>query len=1522
MAVDVSRIPNNNKFDPVREAILDLQTQLEEEGQIAYDGTLTLSEGTAVTLTGGSTFTANQSSNTTITIGVDLSVTTNAASGGGSLSYLDGEFTYTPPDLTSFIELTDLSVTTATASGNGALSYDDTTGVFTFTPSESGAGLTLQQVTANGNTTNYGISTGNITVQPSGTGSGIVTIQANSVGDARLDLTAGTGGTGVIKTTNDVAITFEPNATEKVVIASDGNMNVYEKLAVGKTTAAATYPLEVDGSVLARSFKAQMEVGGTTYTGTVDQYYGSMQIRTDDGGTISLGGSGSGTVQNNVFIKDGDLDVNGDVTADNFIGDGSQLTNLPAGSLDLQDVTDNGATTSNTLRTGNLLVGVSTLENYIAFRGTVGDDQTLYTHTFIGEYKYGGTEQAELILFKGNDPAASTGPDRIRHIGSTHVFQTYTTGLSGDFATIASSTAPITRLTINNDGGIVATESLTAGSFIKSGGTSSQFLKADGSVDSNTYLTSYTETDTLGTVTARSASSGSTITLSNDTPFNFTGVGTGTYDIGAMYNNTSGMTFEAPLESDSGSAARRPLRLTWRGGYNAKGGLELTGDTKLYTNNDGFGVDTTSVGGTYGKLAVGGGIRINDDNNAKLEIGRHSSSNDGAYIKMGDNTTYLNITNPTDTADLFNLSGDGLNMYQYGQVTDALTAFHVQAKNVSTSDTYTGAAAIELIGSANNTGHGRHAWIGAEGAAGTTYRTKLKFKIRDSINYTWAGTYEAPTIMTLVGDGKVGIGTDSPSATLDVHAPSTTAPSLTMGATAGQIFKNEDLEFAFGLNNVSPYNGWIQTRFAGNNSRSLAINPLGGSVGIGTNSPGAKLDVIGVVRSYSNSGNYGQIQNGSFLAVGNHGGTFMLDLDNTGTADLVNIKKSGNTRFYIQNGGNVGIGTTNPSTLLDIQGSREGLYIERNNGAVNYGGHIRMRKSRGSLASRSIVANGDTLGSITFESYNGSAHTEQTGIRAVVNGTVSGSSIPTDLFFAAGSSGLTASNERMRIKSNGDVGIGTDSPSDKLHIYGAGNGKGLTIEATDNQIESAVLKLYPKSTDSNLRNWAISAYRDSADDLSFSSSNAKGGDPYGSGTTRMLIEGITGNVGIGKTDPSYKLDVAGSSRIIDTNSAYLRIETTNSSTYRGAIQCSYNYTEPFAISGYNGHKVLRQRTGSTYIDFYSGNNISATLNSSGLGISQTQPTEKLHVSGNIRQTGYQRSDNYQSQGDYAWHWHGVRYSTYYSDVRTKLYEYFYNNTAAPAAETYVDTYNINGNAYMGENVWGDVHQYHAMFKTYIYVKRTFTVTNAQLNGDDPHAIWIDGTYVAGRDSCCTATPYTFTFTVGWHKIELIYSEAGGGHYVQMGWNPKDYTAYISAMNPHGPVDLYNLGGFSYRDGKLGIGVKDPSYTIDASGTIRASGDVIAYSDARVKENVHTIDNALDKVTQLRGVSYNKIGETEEKIGVIAQEIEKVLPQVVQEDAEGMKSVAYGNIVGVLIESIKELKQEIDELKSQINGITN
>ena len=96
-----------------------------------------------------------------------------------------------------------------------------------------------------------------------------------------------------------------------------------------------------------------------------------------------------------------------------------------------------------------------------------------------------------------------------------------------------------------------------------------------------------------------------------------------------------------------------------------------------------------------------------------------------------------------------------------------------------------------------------------------------------------------------------------------------------------------------------------------------------------------------------------------------------------------------------------------------------------------------------------------------------------------------------------------------------------------------------------------------------------------------------------------------------------------------------------------------------------------------------------------------------------------------------------------------------------------------------------------------------------------------------------------------------------------------------------------------------------------SGSFTATGNITAYSDERLKENVETIEGALDKVSQMRGVMYDKDGHR--GTGVIAQEMQQVMSEVVEEGE--YLSVAYGNLVGVLIEAVKELKAEVESLKN-------
>jgi len=107
--------------------------------------------------------------------------------------------------------------------------------------------------------------------------------------------------------------------------------------------------------------------------------------------------------------------------------------------------------------------------------------------------------------------------------------------------------------------------------------------------------------------------------------------------------------------------------------------------------------------------------------------------------------------------------------------------------------------------------------------------------------------------------------------------------------------------------------------------------------------------------------------------------------------------------------------------------------------------------------------------------------------------------------------------------------------------------------------------------------------------------------------------------------------------------------------------------------------------------------------------------------------------------------------------------------------------------------------------------------------------------------------------------------------------------------------------------------------------IRATNDVIAYygSDERLKDNIITISGSLDILKQIGGYHFDwkpmpGIHENEgHDIGVIAQEIEKVLPEIVTTRDNGYKAVKYDRLVSLLIEGIKELSKEVNELKSKL-----
>jgi hypothetical protein len=179
-----------------------------------------------------------------------------------------------------------------------------------------------------------------------------------------------------------------------------------------------------------------------------------------------------------------------------------------------------------------------------------------------------------------------------------------------------------------------------------------------------------------------------------------------------------------------------------------------------------------------------------------------------------------------------------------------------------------------------------------------------------------------------------------------------------------------------------------------------------------------------------------------------------------------------------------------------------------------------------------------------------------------------------------------------------------------------------------------------------------------------------------------------------------------------------------------------------------------------------------------------------------------------------------------------------------------------------------------------------------------------GGYTSGGNggSGIVIVRYKFTKTINNDSTQIIYSNDATFGY-------RDTSAsFIPSIVQLSTGQTYINSLSQYIHFNFG---NDNKCKMDASGNLTLNGDIFIYSDGRIKENVTTITSALDKVNEMSGITYNIINKPRRQIGVIAQEVEKVLPEVIKEE-DGVKTVAYPNMVGILIEALKELNDRVDQ----------
>jgi len=108
--------------------------------------------------------------------------------------------------------------------------------------------------------------------------------------------------------------------------------------------------------------------------------------------------------------------------------------------------------------------------------------------------------------------------------------------------------------------------------------------------------------------------------------------------------------------------------------------------------------------------------------------------------------------------------------------------------------------------------------------------------------------------------------------------------------------------------------------------------------------------------------------------------------------------------------------------------------------------------------------------------------------------------------------------------------------------------------------------------------------------------------------------------------------------------------------------------------------------------------------------------------------------------------------------------------------------------------------------------------------------------------------------------------------------------------------------------------------VKITGTIVATDGITAFSDERLKENISVLKNPLEALEEIRGVSYTRKDTNKKDIGVIAQDVEKVYPELIHETEDGIKTVNYNGLIGVLLQSVKDLSSQVKDLRRELEVI--
>jgi hypothetical protein len=814
--------------------------------------------------------------------------------------------------------------------------------------------------------------------------------------------------------------------------------------------------------------------------------------------------------------------------------------------------------------------------------------------------------------------------------------------------------------------------------------------------------------------------------------------------------------------------------------------------------------------GTHTLLAAKGVFSSSGSGNT-VEIGHPSGSGIALNITKGGNGEGLYINKTSGSGNAVTIIGT-LNATTLVKAGGTAAQF-LKADGTVDSTTYVPASRTITINGVTQSLAANQTWTVSGGVSGSGAVGQVAY---------WDGTTSITGESNLFWDAtndRLGIGTTSPLEALEV-IKSTAYTTIYTGANgngaSGLACSSDNRTNTWFIGSRKDSIGGASGTDRFNilyNTNSILTATTGGNVGIGTTSPSAKLDVTDT--SAGSLVNNITVQNAS-NTTSTEAGIFFAPTIATGNirgARITGIQEDGNNaiglKFYtglgatisekmrITSGGNVGIGTASPTQKVQI-----------GDGTGTNSQYLRI------FSAQADIYIGQSGGTILSQPAN------QSGLIVSDNNNFPlalGTVLSQPLILG------TSNTERMRITSSGNVGIGTTSPSSLLHIQGSGYfpAKMITLSGAEPTRYSA--NIGTLIVDGSKIGLALGTR---SDNVNYDNS--------------LVV--VNGNVGIGTTSPSARLNIYNGQR--NTDILVLQNDQINGDFVQGFVGISFQDQNGTNASAIRSFSNLFSQWGSTLT--FSTNITSGPglvermrINSGGnVGIGTTAPDQRLTVDGNIRAGGVGNGFLLDTTGA--------------------------NFTNGMKVVNSFETAVFSGRGSAGYVIAGDNNLRFGFGVNYSAGESMRITTNGDV---------CIGTTSANSKFNVTSTfgnTVTFNNTSGFSSASFLGFQASGN----------------------------GIGGIS-RNGLANSVLYNTT------------------SDYRLKEDFQDFQG-LDLIDNINVYDFKWKGINQREYGVIAHELKEVIPNLVtgEKDGESMQQVDYSKLVPILIQSIKELKAEIEILKNK------